>query len=110
MITRIKQFRYYGDSHVDTYPTDLTKIQLCEENILQGLGSGVIQLGIQAPPQTIFYLNSNQSHRNGGIVVGSTGIYELEVKNLTYLTTLQFDAETLPNNLIIDVIYQEQGV
>jgi hypothetical protein len=45
----------------------------------------VTQLGIQASPGTIFTLNNGTD-----IQIGKTGIYELDLEGLTYLTNLVF--------------------
>ena len=104
---QIRQFRYYGDNNSKNYPTTLTRQQLCDENIFELCGE-VSQLGIQALPGTIFYLNGGEH----SLMIGSTGIYELDLNGLTTLKSIQFETTSLENlyangtnGLIIDVIY-----
>ena len=70
----------------------------------------IIQLGIQSLPGTKFYLNNSYNP----VIIGNTGIYELDLNGLAEVTSLQFDQKTLQaihNNsnayLIIDIIYED---
>lgn len=109
MARHIKQFRYYnkGDENRNS-PVFIT---------LGGLTSGRIfrdylpisHLGIQALPGTKFYLNGN----NYPVIVGHSGLYELNLGDNMRITSLSFDPESIqaiennPNGyLIIDVIYE----
>ena len=67
----------------------------------------ITQLGIQALPGTEFYLNNSISP----ILIGSTGIYEIDLEGLSEITDLHFNRKSLEainNNenayLIIDII------
>jgi hypothetical protein len=69
------------------------------------------QLGIQTLPGTRFYLNNNEI---GPVIIGSTGIYELDLNGLSKITALSFDQKSVQavssnNNafLIIDIIYED---
>lgn len=101
----VRQFRYYGDNSQKNYPLNLSKELLCNENIFEAYGN-VIQIGIQGIPGTIFYLNNGEHP----LMIGSTGIYELNLEGLTSLTAIQFNEQTLneysdgTNGLIIDII------
>ena len=71
---------------------------------------GIEQLGIQAPPGTKFYINSSPDP----VMVGGTGIYELNLANQIAITTFRFDQESIENikktsnlSLLIDMIYRE---
>lgn len=106
----IKQFRYYGENNEKNYPQYSNYYgMLYKGNILQGLGV-VSQLGIQARPETKFYLN-NSPHP---IIVGKTGIFELDLEGRGVITSIRFDQSSLadynaPNNtdrLLIDVVYE----
>ena len=73
----------------------------------------IIQLGIQAVPGTKFYLNGS----NNPIIIGNTGIYELDLQGLTEINSLQFDASSInfisANDnayLIVDMIYEDGGL
>lgn len=98
MANRIMQFRYYGDKSSNNQtsnnqPSDINASKLASGNIFSGY-LPIIQLGIQTLPGTKFYLN-NSSYP---VVIGSTGIYELDLKGLTQITELHFDKRSL--NLI----------
>lgn len=109
MAKQITQFRFYGDGHKNNYPTDLTK-DLLKGSAFKNCGS-IIQLGIQTFPGVKFYIN------NQPIMVGSTGIYELNVEGYATITTLSISSTSLEkvfiNNphayLIIDIISETGG-
>lgn len=70
----------------------------------------IIQLGIQTYPGTRFYLNDGLTP----IIVGYTGIYELNVEGIAEISSLKFDAESLNQiskndgaYLIVDIIYED---
>lgn len=74
------------------------------------------QIGIQGMPGTKFYLNGGRAH-NYGVIIGKTGIYELNAQELGLLVkSLAFDGESIdrisrnPNAcLIVDIIYSNTG-
>lgn len=107
----IKQFRYYGTESAQTYPIGLTYGQLRNGNIFKDCGT-VTHLGIQAAPGTTFYLNNSPA----SIVVGSTGIYELNLEGLGHITAIRFDKESLDkitddtDGILIDIVYEGSGV
>lgn len=108
---QVRQFRYYGDKNPNNYPTSLTYYALHSGNIFQNLGV-VTHLGVQALPGTSFYLN-NSAHP---IVVGSTGIYELNLEGLSQISAIKFAKKSLDmvdgssgSQLIIDVLYEGAG-
>ena len=72
----------------------------------------IYQLGIQALPGTKFFLN-------GGIdpvIIGATGIYELDLQDKASISALRFDAESMKTIekagdagngfLIVDIVYE----
>lgn len=103
----IRQYRYYGDGNKANYPEGLTKKQLTEDNIFSGLGA-ISQLGIQGRPGTVIYLNG----QTFPIVLGETGIYEIDLQNYGQIYSIQFGNEELSNyapnkdRLLIDFIYK----
>ena len=114
MAKQIKQIRYYGDKHPNNYPADAKRPTY--QNLISGSVFStyvpMVQLGIQALPGTKFYLNGS----NNPIIIGSTGIYELDLYGLTEINALQFDARSISainaNNsayLIVDIIYEGAG-
>lgn len=108
MAKKVKQIRYYSDDNTSNYggPT--------YRNLISGSVFTpyipMVQLGIQTLPGVKFYLNGSTNP----VIVGSTGIYELDVQNLTDINSLQFDAGSvalIKNNdsayLIVDIIYDK---
>ena len=108
---QIRQFRYYKDGDARNLPATLTQNDLVNYNIFSSCGI-VYQLGIQAPPGALFYLNQSENN----IAVGITGIYELDLENLGIIRSIQFDKKTFinedisrniqENGLIIDILYE----
>ena len=109
MAKHVMQFRYYEDNHTNNQPVELNAGQLINGTVFAKY-LPFTQLGIQALPGTRFYLNDNIE---GPVIVGSTGIYELELEGISKINSLKFDSKSLkliadnPNAfLIIDVIYE----
>lgn len=109
MAKHIMQFRYYDDEHTNNQPEDLTA-DVLNKGTAFAKYFPFTQLGIQALPGTRFYLNDNIE---GPVIIGSTGIYELELEGISKISSLKFDSKSLkliadnPNAfLIIDVIYE----
>lgn len=69
------------------------------------------QLGIQALPGTKFYLNSSADP----IIVGTTGIYELDLTNRSSISGLRFNASSLETiaasetPLLVDIVYLDEA-
>ena len=110
MAKHIMQFRYYNDEQGNNnQPEDLNADALVYGTVFEKY-LPFTQLGIQALPGTRFYLNDNIE---GPVIIGSTGIYELELEGISKINSLKFDSKSLkliadnPNAfLIIDVIYE----
>lgn len=110
MAKHIMQFRYYNDEQGNNnQPEDLNAESLNKGTIFSKY-LPFTQLGIQALPGTRFFLNDNIE---GPVIIGSTGIYELELEGISKISSLKFDSKSLkliadnPNAfLIIDVIYE----
>lgn len=108
MAKRVKQIRYYSDGSQKNYGGPVYRT-LISGSIFSDY-MPILQLGIQTLPGTKFYLNGS----NNPIVIGGTGIYELDLQGLTEINSLQFDASSvsLINSnesayLIIDFIYED---
>lgn len=104
---KIKQLRYYFDGCPKN--AGYTSMdQYCDETSFSYFAP-IEQLGIQSLPGTKFYLNQSLDP----IIIGGTGIYELDLRNTTaILSSLRFDKESmetiqnLDNGfLIIDLVY-----
>ena len=103
---KIAQFLYFGDSNanLNSIDKDIVYHQL-EDNQPNGLNSRdlcsgtaftdytpIVQLGIQALPGTKFTLNTNLDP----IVIGTTGIYELDLTNSSaVITSLSFEQNSI---------------
>lgn len=104
---QIKQYRYYGDNNNNNYPGDLTAKKLLGGTLFDGIS--VYQLGIQGRPNTMFYLNESSFP----IVLGETGIYEIDLQDRGVITGIAFidnDAFKKYKNgndrLLIDIVYE----
>lgn len=103
----IRQFRYYGDNDSRNYPEGLSMDQLVYNNIFGGLSS-ITQLGIQGRPGTMMFLNGQEYP----IVIGETGIFEIDLQNYGQIFSIRFTAESLDDyqefddRLLIDIIYE----
>ena len=109
MAKHIMQFRYYDENHSNNKPENLKLSQLINGEVFSKY-LPFTQLGIQSLPGTRFYLNDNIE---GPVILGTTGIYELELEGISKINSLKFDSKSLnliknnPNGyLIIDVIYE----
>lgn len=108
-LKHVAQFRWYGDvppNSEKNYPSGLTYGELKSGNILKNYGS-VLQLGIQAPPGTIFYLNDTKRP----LSIGITGIFELDLTGLGQISLIRFNEDSLnvaqnSDGIIIDILYE----
>ena len=108
MAKQVMQFRYYQDGdEIKNCPAGLISGQSLTSGSLFENYYPIIQLGIQTLPGTEFYLNN--SHNS--IIIGSTGIYELDLEGYTEITNLKFDIKSIERiakgpsaYLIIDII------
>ena len=108
MAKKVMQFRYYSDESELNYPKGCNGESLNNGNIFNEY-TPIIQLGIQTLPGTKFYLNNSKVDP---IIVGSTGIYELDIDGMTEITKLQFNSRSLQTisnssnaSLIVDIVY-----
>lgn len=109
MATKMKQFRYYSDSNVNNYPDNWSWATYCEASAFKPY-SPITQLGIQTLPGTRLYINSSTIP----IIVGSTGIFELDVsKTSASIASLRIEQTSMQKireldngYLIIDIIYE----
>lgn len=108
----VKQYRFYNDNDtVRNQPSGINRDNLRNGVIFDSPSCyPILQLGIQALPGTKFYLNSSIDP----VVVGFTGIYELDLDNQAEIVKLTFEKKSIDaiaNNangyLIIDVLYDD---
>ena len=111
MAKKIMQFRYYNNGHNQNQPQGISKGTLVRGGIFTQY-LPITQLGIQALPGTKFYLNNSTTP----IIIGSTGIYEIDLEGLSEITDLRFDdksVDAIHNNnnayLIVDIIYNSNN-
>lgn len=110
IVKKVAQIRYYNDGNLKNYPSDVSYRKLVAGSIFSDK-LPIVQLGIQTLPGQKFYLNNSTSP----VIVGTTGIYELDIDGLTEITAISFDSKTLQlvsNNesafLIVDLIYKQE--
>lgn len=110
MAKKLKQFRWYKDDDSKNFPSDGTKEGYATGSVFAGVYP-IAQLGIQALPGTEFYLNGSVKP----IIIGASGIYDLDVKNGARVTGLSFSNQALTrigenptSYLIVDVLYGEE--
>lgn len=115
----VRQFRFYKYGSDNNYngftgtKEDVTYNKLVSGNLFQLDTKPAFQIGIQSLPGTRFSLGGHNN--NNYIVIGSTGIYELNTKDLQIsITNLKFDGTSIDTinqnsnaNLIIDIIYND---
>ena len=112
MAKYIMQFRYYGeDGKENNYPPNISK-----EMLYNGANSGIFadylpitKLGIQTLPGSRVYLNNDTP-----IVIGSTGIYDLDLEGISEINKIYFDRtsiDAIDKNsnafLIVDIVYDK---
>lgn len=119
MANRIKQYRYYNDNVDGTTrnqpqflsdgTTYVTYNHFVNGDVF-GTCYPVLQLGVQALPGTKFYLNEAPDP----IIIGNTGIYELDLNGSIEISKIQFEARSMrlirDNQnayLIVDIIYDD---
>lgn len=113
MAKYINQVRYYGEGDPRNQPKDMNLKKLVNGNAFLETPS-IVQLGIQGYPGLKFTINDGPTANP--IMIGGTGIYEINVEGFSQINRLQFLRESIEtiNNvpsayLIVDYIY-EKGV
>jgi hypothetical protein len=111
-MAKIMQFRYYQDKDEYNNPATLSGDDLASGNLFRNYGL-VSSLGIQGPPGLKFYLNDGEYP----IVIGNTGIYQLDLSGSSRIVSIKFpglgkmgdqaqkDLLSNERKLIIDIVY-----
>lgn len=106
MAKQIMQFRYYEEDSNKNQPKSITKTRLAKGSIFNGY-LPITKIGIQSLPGTKVYLNNSITP----VLIGPTGIYELDLDGLSEITNIHFDPvslEAINKNhnayLIIDIV------
>ena len=111
MAKQVYQFRYYGDGDSRNQPAGTITGSKLKSGSIFAKYLPMYQIGIQTMPGVKFYVNNGTLP----IIIGQTGIYEIDVDGLTEITNLTFDTTAInlikanPSNayLIIDIIYDD---
>ena len=111
MATRVEQFRYYAQGNDNNYPSNWAWPAYCTVQTFRDK-SPIYQLGIQTLPGTKLYINSSITP----IVIGSSGIFELNVTDTSAsITSFRIEQESMKRideekngYLIIDMVHGEQ--
>lgn len=111
----LRQFRYYGDSSSSlNSPEGITVDQLYTGEIFFSSAelrtAKIVAFGIQTVPGVQFYVNDSVE----SVIIGPSGIYELDLSDGYEITALRFRKTVLQNlidgnssaYLIVDVIYE----
>lgn len=112
MSMQIKQFRFYNDGNVNNSPAVANYKYYCDDTSFRYFAP-IYQLGIQTLPGTRIYLNQSTTP----IIIGASGIYELDLNDTTaILNSIRIEKtsmETINNlengYLIIDIVYGGEG-
>ena len=110
----VRQYRYYGKQDLKNQPQYEISLETLETGSVffseEGLAA-ITQLGIQTLPGTKFYLNNAKKP----IIVGATGIYELDLEGISEINSLFFDKKSIQTieevgnaYLIVDALYEVQ--
>lgn len=121
MAKKIAQFRYFGkDNKIqNNYSPTKSGNELTHKEWVNGFVTGSIfegykpiyQLGIQSLPGIKFRINQGRHY----IVMGSSGIYDLDLVNGAKIMSLCFDpdsieriAENPTSYLLVDILYDDE--
>lgn len=106
---KIKQFIFYGVNNSNNNPKSIND---WTSNLFKKYGA-VSHLGIQGAPGVLFCLNGSSD--SDAISIGGTGVYELDLEGIGYISSLRFLENELINNypndsvgkrLIVDIVYE----
>jgi len=108
MANVVKQFRFYSDDDMaKNQPSNVGSTGYINGSVFKAYFP-ILQLGIQSLPGTMFYLNNAIEP----VIIGRTGIYELDLEEETEISDIRFDytsIEAIGRNrnsyLIVDIIY-----
>lgn len=110
MAKKLLQFRYKVKGDEYNYPKSAAGEDFISGDVFSNV-MPISQLGIQALPGTKFYLNGAVNP----IVIGVSGIYDLDIRNGARITNLRFSKESIERiegsiggYLIVDVLYGEE--
>lgn len=107
MTQLFKQFVYCNNESLKNLPSSLLDTELISGSAFQDY-TPLVQLGIQAPPGTKFYINGSSNP----VIVGSNGLFDIDLTQGGSIMHLAFDSSSInwikSNDsaiLIVDVAY-----
>lgn len=118
MAKAVHQFRFYRNDPYETR-NEPSAGDYVNAGGIKGFASGEIfkdyypfyQLGIQTMPGVMIYLNGSEDP----VIIGSTGIYELDLADGVEISSLQINGTSLnqidnanDGYIIIDVLYDKK--
>ena len=110
-IKNYKQLIYCNNESARNFPASLKDTELISGTAFRDCFP-IIQLGIQAPPGTKFYLNNSSNY----VIIGQTGLFDLDLASTSNISALRFDKKSIDaiksndsNILIIDILYFGEG-
>lgn len=83
MAKKVGQIRYFSEGNNQNYPSNVNAVRLRTGAAFTSVYP-IVQLGIQTLPGTKIYLNNHTTP----VIIGATGIYELDVEGLTNITDI----------------------
>lgn len=108
----VRQYRYFNKEDLKNQPQDEISLETLKSGSVFFTEKGLLsitQLGIQTLPGTKFYLNNEKKP----IIIGATGIYELELEGISEINYLHFAEDSLQTieevgnaYLIVDALYE----
>lgn len=103
MANKVKQFRFYNNDEAGKGDASNNSPKTAEagkfvDGTIFADCFPISQLGIQALPGTRFLLNN--APETDYILIGQTGIFELDLNNQTEITSIKFDAESMKKLII----------
>lgn len=109
MAKRVSQIRWFGEDDPRNYPANITLEKLRYGTAFPRTYP-VTRFSVQTLPGTKIFINSSLLP----IVIGTTGIYELDVEGLSNISSIQFDNTSLQviakagKTIIIDYVYETE--
>lgn len=107
----IRQYRFYSDDDPRNEPANAKRENFINGSVFDSPSCyPIMQLGVQALPGTKIYMNYSVDP----LVIGYTGIYELDLNDRAEIVKLMVDKQSMKNiqdnqngYIIIDVLYED---
>ena len=104
---QVAQVRYFGEKNKNNFPSGLRKVDLTTGEVFKNYYP-ITLLYIQGAPENKFNLNYGEN----SIIIGNSGVYELELNGIMDITNIVFNDVKVDteNPLIINLIYEDHLV